>query len=265
MGFRLIDGNFDVLNLDVEKMMSLFRAPKDGDIFKALGFDELGAVVSGPPGTSPPDASLTAKGIVQLAGDLGGTASAPKLLKPASGTATALAGFDATGSLVSTDVLAVIPKRHFLRQFSRGAGVLSTLAQARILDSVNQVTQINGNPIDVATFTFVSGTDAVIRELLTAPHNFKLLDVVLTISSTSFPPNEKLVVSMKNAITSSLIAQDTTNTSSSSEICTSRLSASVFGGTDLLVTEGFYITISTSANLTYDSLVITCATSEDIL
>ena len=81
------------------------KQPEPGSMTSVLGFDAEGALVTGST-SGVADATTTTTGVIQLAGDLEGTATAPKIKKPADGTATSYVGFDETGNLVSSSSLA---------------------------------------------------------------------------------------------------------------------------------------------------------------
>jgi hypothetical protein len=214
-----------------------------------------------------PDATTTSKGIVQLAGDLTGTADSPKISKPTIETFSDVCGFTGDSVFSINSVFNIIPKRMFIRQFINPVGGTVLVGTGTLLlNGAEQLSTLNGHPIDTSTCVFQTSGTAHIKEILTEPRNMKQIQIRVTINSTNFQTGNQLLLTLFRRSGDPTVAQTVLATSPSASILSGQFLTFVVGSNDVFVTDGYFLgIIAQTESFTYTSYTITVTTIEDII
>jgi len=244
------------------------KKPSSGTATSFIGFDSTGTLVSDSAAT--PDATTTSKGIIQLAGDLKGTAASPAIKEPAPGTIVLIAGFDSTNTFIQSDISKAKQKTQNLRRYTLGSGSLQSNTTVYILNSATQQTTYNSiYPLDTTTSTFVTtGNIKHIKELLPDSYlqmRWITIRIVVTKDVADFPNSVVIVASLNRVSDLSPVAQTSLISSSFMSSLTMEITTFALGATDPFVTGGYFLTLhhNDGVAMSYGSITITAFASDD--
>ena len=244
------------------------KKPSSGTATSFIGFDSTGTLVSDSAAT--PDATTTSKGIIQLAGDLKGTAASPAIKEPAPGTIVLIAGFDSTNTFIQSDISKAKQKTLNLRRYTLGSGSLQSNTTVYILNSATQQTTYNSiYPLDTTTSTFVTtGNIKHIKELLLDSYlqmRWITIRIVVTKDVADFPNSVVIVASLNRVSDLSPVAQTSLISSSFMSSLTMEITTFALGATDPFVTGGYFLTLhhNDGVAMSYSSITITAFASDD--